>query len=92
MELSWNLRLTSESVSGDSEMRPVPVTDRFGEAASIWPLRSVPRKARSLVTCPTTSLFTARSLMRNLKSFRGMSKVPLPVADNSTVPDKGTPG
>ena len=68
----------------------MPVTDSRGDAASIWPLRSVPRSARSPVTCPTASSSTARSLMRNLKSFRGTSNVPLPLADSSTVPDSGT--
>ena len=30
--------------------------------------------------------------MRNLKSFRGTSNVPLPLAENSTMPDSGAPG
>jgi hypothetical protein len=86
MALSWNLRLISESPSGSSEIRPVPVTASCGDAASIWPLRSVPRSARSPVTWPTASPATVKSVIWNLKSFRGTSNVPRPLAESVTVP------
>ncbi len=73
-------------------MRPVPVSAIRGDAASIEPLSSAPRSARVPLTTPTPSSPTNRSSTRYLKSLRGDSKVPLPVAVNSASPDSGARG
>jgi len=63
-----------------------------GDAASIEPLISAPRSASVPFTTPTPSSPTNRSSTRYLKSLRGASNVPLPVAVNSARPDSGARG
>ena len=91
-ELSWNRNVSSASACGVSATRPVPVIASRGDAASRSPLSSLPRSVSEPLTCPTPSSPTNRSFTRILKSFRGMSNVPLPWAVNSARPDSGALG
>ena len=90
--MSWKRNVSSASACGVSAIRPVPVSAMRGDAASIAPLSSLPRSASVPFTSPTPSSPTNRSSTRNLKSLRGDSNVPLPLAVNSARPESGARG
>ena len=91
-DVSVNRNVSSASYSSVIETRPVPLTIRRGEAASISMPSVLSRIVRRAVTSPMPSSLMNRSetLIRTL--YCGDSNRPLPAAVKSSCPVSGVCG